>query len=89
MLLKLIQSGLKGQDIIDISELLKTDGNITTVEERKSLGANELGKYDGIKSTIKQLSQEVEKLRNEVASLETQVLVLCNKCDLRLICRSF
>jgi hypothetical protein len=70
--LRLIQSGLKEQDIIHIAELLKSDGNVTTAQDRKLLVAGLRGKYDGIKSTIRQPSQQVEVLRNEVAPLETQ-----------------
>jgi hypothetical protein len=70
--LRLIQSGLKEQDIIYIAELLKSNGNVSAAEDRKLLVAGLRGKYGGIKSTIKQPSQQVEVLRNEVAPLETQ-----------------
>jgi prefoldin subunit 5 len=76
-LLRLIQSGVKEQDIIDIAELLKADGggigtSFITTEKDRQLLVDELHKYGGIKSTIKQLSQQVEELRNEVASLEAK-----------------
>jgi hypothetical protein len=57
------------QDIIYIAEILKSDGNVTTAEYRKLLVA---GKYCGTKSTIKQPSQDIEILRNEVAPLEAK-----------------
>jgi hypothetical protein len=75
-LLRLIQSGVKEQDIIDIAELFKADGGIgtsfITAEKDRQLLIDEVRKYGSIKSTIKQLIQRVEKLRNEAASLETQ-----------------
>src|SRR5215211_4884746 len=63
------QRGVKDQDIIDIAELLKSDGNIDTREERQLLIA-ELSKYGGIKSTIRRLNQDADKMKNEVSSLK-------------------
>jgi type I site-specific restriction endonuclease len=66
-----LQSRVKEKDIMDIVELLKTDSTITTAEERQKL-IDEVHKYGGIKSIIKKLAQQVDELRNEVESLETQ-----------------
>src|SRR5215217_3155511 len=82
-LTRLIQRGVSEQDIVDIAELLKNDGGGSsssnssgvTIQEIRSLIA-ELRSYGSIKSTISQLSQHVDKLRNQLASLriETQNL---------------
>src|SRR5215207_9314103 len=70
-LLGLLQAGVKEKDIMNLTELLKTDSTITTAEERQLL-IDEIRKYGGIKSTIKKLTQQVGELRDEVASLEAQ-----------------
>lgn len=63
--------------IVDIAELLKRDGpdsnksSGVSAEEIRSL-ITELHKYGSIKSTMKLLSQKVDKLRNQVASLLTE-----------------
>ena len=76
------------QDIVDISELLKNDGGGSsssdssgvTIQEIRLL-ITELRSYGSIKSTISQLSQRVDKLRNQLASLriETQNLHIQNR----------
>ena len=73
-LLRLVQSGVKEQDIIDISELLKTETNFANLEEEgdRWLLIEEVRKYGSIKSTIKQLDKKADKLRDEVSSLEVQ-----------------
>jgi len=78
-LTRLIQRGVSEQDIVDIAELLKNDGGGSsssdssgvTIQEIRSLIA-ELRSYGSIKSTISQLSQHVDKLRNQLASLHIE-----------------
>lgn len=72
-----MQKGVSEQDIVDITELLKdgggssSDGPAITVQEIQSLVA-ELHTYGSIKSAISQLSQKVDKLRNQVSSLRAE-----------------
>jgi hypothetical protein len=81
-LTKLVQRGVSEQNIVDIAELLKNDSSNTgkkgsssssliTIEEIRSLIA-ERRKCDSIESTISQLSQKEDKLRNQVASLRAE-----------------
>jgi hypothetical protein len=72
-LLRLIQRGVKEEDIIAMADLLEKDwnGGRSTMEEIRLLIA-ELHKYGNIKSATQQLSQQVQKLRNEVASLNVE-----------------
>ena len=78
-LTRLLQVGVSEQNIVDIAELLKSNGsrnssgrisenNGVTIQEIQSLIA-ELREFGSIKSTITQLTQKVEKLRNQVNSL--------------------
>jgi uncharacterized coiled-coil DUF342 family protein len=77
LLIRLSQSGVREQDIVDIAELLKNDAGGSSskrgigIEEIRLLIA-ELRTYGNIKSTIEQLSQKVDKLRNQVASLRAE-----------------
>jgi uncharacterized coiled-coil DUF342 family protein len=80
LLIRLSQSGVREQDIVDIAELLKNDAGVSSsssskrgigIEEIRLLIA-ELRTYGNIKSTIEQLSQKVDKLRNQVASLRAE-----------------
>src|SRR5215207_6195883 len=87
-LTRLIQRGVSEQDIVDIAELLKNDGGGSsssnssgvTIQEIRSL-ITELRSYGSIKSSISQLSQRVDKLKNQLASLriETQNLHMQNQ----------
>jgi DNA-binding transcriptional MerR regulator len=77
-LLRLFQKGVSEQDIIDFSELRKAEGSGRkdsssrisgiSLEEIRSLVA-ELRTYGSIKSTLSQLGQKVEKLKNQITSL--------------------
>jgi outer membrane murein-binding lipoprotein Lpp len=78
-LTRLLQVGVSEQNIVDIAELLKSNGSRNssgrisenygvTIQEIQSLIA-ELREFGSIKSTITQLTQKVEKLRNQVNSL--------------------
>jgi FtsZ-binding cell division protein ZapB len=79
LLMILIQRGVSEQDIVDIAELLKNDANITSSNGKGSIGIEEirlliaeLRTYGSIKSTMQQLSQKVDKLRNQIGSLRTE-----------------
>ena len=78
-LTRLLQAGVSEQNIVDIAELLKSNGGRNnsgrisenygvTIQEIQSLIA-ELHEFGSIKSTITQLTKKVEKLRNQVNSL--------------------
>jgi hypothetical protein len=68
---RLFNRGVREQDIIELSKLLEryrhSDGNI----DKQSLLA-ELEKYGSIESTIHTLNQKINKLKNEVTSLESK-----------------
>lgn len=76
-LTRLLQGGVSEQDIIDIAELLKRNGGRdnsstgVTMQEMRSLLA-ELRGYGSIKSTISQLNQNVEKLKNQSNNLRLE-----------------
>lgn len=74
-LAKLFQSGLKEQDIIDVAAIFErySTGSVSggSSADRRSLIA-ELEKYDSLKSAIGELTQQAEKLTNEVSSLQAQ-----------------
>ena len=89
LLIRLSQSGVREQDIVDIAELLKNDTGVSNsngsnskgsvgIKEIQSLIA-ELRTYGNIKSTLKQLSQKVDKLKNQVASLRAEKQDLINQ----------
>ena len=74
-LTRLLQVGVSEQNIVEIAELLKSNGSRNssgrisenygvTIQEIQSLIA-ELREFGSIKSTITQLTQKVEKLRNQ------------------------
>jgi len=68
---RLFYRGVREQDIIELSKLLEryrhSDGDI----DKESLLA-ELEKYGSIESTIHTLNQKINKLKNEVTSLESK-----------------
>ena len=68
---RLFYNGIREQDIIDLSNLFeryrRSNGNI----DKQSLMA-ELEKYGDIESTMQQLSQKLDQLKNEVLSLESR-----------------
>jgi aminoglycoside phosphotransferase family enzyme len=67
-LLKLTQSGVSEQDIINIAAVFE---NFVAGKDKESF-VSELEHYGGLKSAIQELSKQSEKLNNEVTSLETQ-----------------
>jgi uncharacterized coiled-coil DUF342 family protein len=76
LLMRLSQNGVREQDIVDIAELLKDDAGISgikgiKIEEIRSLIA-ELRMYGSINSAIERLSQKVDILKNQVASLRAE-----------------
>lgn len=76
-LTRLLREGVSEQDIIDIAELLKRNGDRdnsgtgVTMQEMRSLIA-ELRRYGSIESTISHLNQNVEKLKNQVNNLRIE-----------------
>jgi hypothetical protein len=81
-LTRLLSAGVSEQDIVDIAELLDNSGDSgcdknssnhknITIQEIRSL-IFELCTYGSIQLTIKQMSQKVDKLRSQVASLLTE-----------------
>jgi hypothetical protein len=74
-LVKLVQSGVKEQDIINVAAIFErySTGGVSggSSADRRSLIA-ELEKYDSLKSAIGELTQQAEKLTNEVSSLQAQ-----------------
>jgi cell division protein FtsB len=75
MLVKLIQIGVNEQDIINVAYIIQrhTEGGSSggSSIDLRSLIA-ELQKYGSIKSATEQLSQEADKLRNEISSLKAE-----------------
>jgi len=67
-LVKLNQSGVTDQDIVNIAALFEM---YIAGKDRQSF-VSELQVYGGLKSAIQELSKQSEKLKNEVTSLETQ-----------------
>jgi hypothetical protein len=81
---RILQKGVSEEDIVDIAVLLRevsdssgssgksgissTDYRGVTIQEIRSL-ISELRKYGSIKSTLSQLNQRVDNLKNQVASL--------------------
>ena len=81
-LTRLLQRGVTEQNIVDIAELLKgnsvrsssdeaSENNGVTIQEIQLLIA-ELRTYGSIKSTINQLTQKVEKLKDQANSLRSE-----------------
>ena len=76
ILIGLFQIGVNEQDIINMAYIFQrhADGGSSSTSisiDIQSLIA-ELQKYGSINSTIEKLSQEADKLRNEIASLKAQ-----------------
>jgi hypothetical protein len=70
MLIRLIQSGVKEQDIINVVHLFERNSRNGIIDMRLFIA--ELDKYGSIKSTIEKLNHMEDKLRKDVASLEAQ-----------------
>ena len=80
---RLFYNGIREQDIIDLSNLFEryrqdNNGNNNSSSNNKNNNVdkqflmNQLQKYGSIQSTIHQLSQKINKLKNELASLEAK-----------------
>jgi hypothetical protein len=67
-LVKLTQSGVSEQDIINIAVVFE---KYVTGKDRESF-VSELEAYGGLKSAIQELSKQADKMRMEVGSLQTQ-----------------
>jgi FtsZ-binding cell division protein ZapB len=70
MLIRLIQSGVKEQDIIHMVHLFERDSTSGIIDMQLFIA--ELDKYGSIKSAIQKLKQEEDKLGKDVVSLQTQ-----------------
>jgi len=74
ILIGLFQIGVNEQDIINMAYIFQrhADGgnSSTSISIDIQTLIAELQKYGSIKSTIEQLGQEADKLRNEIASLK-------------------
>jgi hypothetical protein len=71
---KLIQSGLKEQDIINVASIFEKYFFVGTDRQESSLSSliSELDKYGGFRFAIEKLSEEKDKLNNEIASLKKE-----------------
>ena len=71
---KLIQNGLKEQDIINVASIFEKYFFVGIDRQQSSLSSliSELDKYGGFRSAIEKLSQEKDKLNNEIASLKRE-----------------
>jgi predicted nucleic acid-binding Zn-ribbon protein len=71
---KLIQSGLKEQDIINMASIFEKYFFVGIDRQQSSLSSliSELDKYGGFRSAIEKLSKEKDKLNNEIASLRKE-----------------
>jgi prefoldin subunit 5 len=71
---KLIQSGLKEQDIINMASIFEKYFFVGIDRQQSSLSSliSQLDKYGGFRSAIEKLSEEREKLNNEIASLRKE-----------------
>jgi uncharacterized protein (DUF3084 family) len=67
-LVKLTQSGVSEQDIINIAAVFE---KYVAAKDRQSF-VSELEAYGGLKSAIQELSKQADKMRTELGSLETQ-----------------
>jgi hypothetical protein len=70
MLIRLIQSGVKEQDIINMVHLFERNSTSGIIDMQLFIA--ELDKYASIKSAIQKLKQEEDKLGKDVVSLQTQ-----------------
>jgi peptidoglycan hydrolase CwlO-like protein len=75
-LLKLIQSGLTEQDIINVANLIEKyatlyGARVDSNTDKKSI-VSDLNKYGGLSSAIEGLSKKVDMLRKDLAFLENQ-----------------
>ena len=70
VLIRLIQNGVKEQDIINIANLLERNSRSGVMDIQSFVA--ELDKHGSIKSAIQRLKQEEDKLRKDVVSLQTQ-----------------
>jgi hypothetical protein len=65
---KLTQSGVSEQDIINIAAVFE---KYVTDKDRESF-VSDLEHYGGLKSAVQELSKQSEKMRMEVSLLQTQ-----------------
>ncbi|MFL6377463.1 MAG: hypothetical protein ACJ72R_08390 [Nitrososphaeraceae archaeon] len=73
-LLKLIQSGLSEQDIINVADIIKKYGAVGGDDSNIDMQSlvSDLNKYGGLKSAIEGLTKTVDMLTKDAALLENQ-----------------
>ena len=71
---KLIQSGLKEQDIINVASIFENYFFVGIDRQQSSLSSliSELDKYGGFRAGLEKLSEEKDKLNNEITSLKKE-----------------
>ena len=67
-LAKLIQSGLREQDVINVASIFET--YFTGIDRQSFI--SELDKYGGLKSAMQKLGEENKKLNDDIASLKEE-----------------
>jgi hypothetical protein len=76
LLVRLVEIGVNEQDIINVAYIIQrhADGGSSSTSSNIAIQSliAELQKHGSIKSSIDQLGQEADKLRNEIASLKAQ-----------------
>ena len=72
ILIGLFQIGVNEQDIINMAYIFQrhADGGSSSISIDTQTLIAELQKYGSIKSTIEQVGQEADKLRNAITSLK-------------------
>jgi hypothetical protein len=83
VLQRLIENGVKEQDIIELASILETYGGSRPGNNPidKQTLITELAKYGSFKAMIQPLEQKYNELKNEVASLEAKKKELNNRND--------
>jgi hypothetical protein len=73
-LLKLTQSGLSEQDIINVADIIKKHGAVGGDDSNIDMQSlvSDLNKYGGLKSAIEGLTKTVDMLTKDAALLENQ-----------------
>jgi hypothetical protein len=91
VLQRLIENGVKEQDIIELASIFETYGGSRPGNNPidKQTLITELAKYGSVKAMIQPLEQKYNELKNEVASLEAKKKELNNRNDKMLSTLAF
>jgi hypothetical protein len=91
MLQRLIENGVKEQDIIELASIFETYGGSRPGDNPmdKQTLITELAKYGSFKAMIQPLEQKYNELKNKVASLEAKENELNNRNDKMLSTLAF